>query len=152
MYQVLLAVDGDEQRAINMASAVTGLPDASRSVEVTVLHVFENVEAPPAAAVQEPPHRGAIDGDDGEDEASFPSSVERACEVFANSDVSYVVRGEQGDPDQEILAVADDISADVIYLGGKKRSPTGKVLFGSVTQDVVFNTDLPVTIAGATEP
>lgn len=152
MYQVLLAVDEDEQHAINMASAVAGLPDASRSVEATILHVFENVEAPPAATVQEPPRRGSRDGDDREEQASFPSSVERAREVLENSDVSHTVRGEQGDPDQEILAAADDISADVLYIGGKNRSPAGKVLFGSVTQDVLFNTDLPVTIVGATGP
>ncbi|MFC4248339.1 universal stress protein [Natribaculum luteum] len=151
MYRVLLAVDEDEQHAVDMANAATELPDTSQSVEATVLHVFQNVEAPPAAAVQEPPRRESPESNDTGDRNRFPTSVERVCDVFDTAGISYTVRGETGSPDEEILAVADELSVDAIYIGGKNRSPTGKVLFGSVTQDVLFNTELPVTIIGAIE-
>jgi nucleotide-binding universal stress UspA family protein len=33
-------------------------------------------------------------------------------------------------------------------MGGRKQSPTSKLLFGSVTQNVILQTDRPVTVTG----
>lgn len=147
MYQVLIAVDEDADHAELLARVVARLPNAERSVEATILHVFENVEAPPAAAIQEPPRRDTDDTAD--DRHTFPESVERARTVLEDAGVSHRVCEERGDPDEEILTAADDLSVDAIYIGGKNRSPSGKILFGSVAQDVLFGTDRPVTIIGS---
>lgn len=147
MYQVLVAVDEDADHAELLARVVARLPNAERSVEATVLYVFENVEAPPAAAIQELPRRDTDDTAD--DRLTFPESVERARTVLEDAGVSHRVCEERGDPDEEILTAADDLSVDAIYIGGKNRSPSGKILFGSVVQDVLFGTDRPVTIIGS---
>lgn len=47
-----------------------------------------------------------------------------------------------------ILSLADEIDADLIVMGGRKQSPTSKLLFGSVTQNVILQTDRPVTVTG----
>ena len=39
---------------------------------------------------------------------------------------------------------AADVDADAICVSGRKRRPTGKAVFGSVTQDVILGTERPV--------
>lgn len=51
--------------------------------------------------------------------------------------------GRIGDPAESILSVADAHDARYVVVGGKKRSPAGKALFGSVTQSVLLNAEVP---------
>ncbi|SFL44563.1 Nucleotide-binding universal stress protein, UspA family [Halogranum rubrum] len=44
-----------------------------------------------------------------------------------------------------ILDTADEKGCDHVFIAGRKRSPTGKVLFGDTTQQVILNFDGPVT-------
>jgi nucleotide-binding universal stress UspA family protein len=37
----------------------------------------------------------------------------------------------------------------MICVAGRKRTPTGKVLFGSVTQAVILDTERPVLVCSA---
>jgi nucleotide-binding universal stress UspA family protein len=53
-----------------------------------------------------------------------------------------------GDPATEILAAAEDVGADCIVLGGRKRSPGESLVFGSVSQAVLLESDRPVMITG----
>jgi nucleotide-binding universal stress UspA family protein len=47
----------------------------------------------------------------------------------------------------EVLNVAEEHGCDHVYIVGRKRSPTGKALFGDVAQRVVLNFDGLVTVA-----
>ena len=47
-----------------------------------------------------------------------------------------------------IVDLATDIDADLVVIGGRQRSPTGKALFGSVTQSVVLDSPVPVVVVG----
>jgi nucleotide-binding universal stress UspA family protein len=51
--------------------------------------------------------------------------------------------GEKGD---EVLQLADERDADHIFLAGRKRSPTGKAIFGDVTQRIILEFDGAVTV------
>jgi len=68
--------------------------------------------------------------------------VDDALGEFDRDRVS--TRGQIGPPTDSILAAADDVDARYLVIGGKRRSPTGKAVFGSVTQSVLLNTDRPV--------
>lgn len=48
------------------------------------------------------------------------------------------------DPASRILAVADEVGADLIVIGLRRRSPVGKLVLGSVSQDVILRADCAV--------
>ena len=127
MYEVLLAVDDDESRARSQVAALTDVPVDTDAVRVRVLHVF--IENPDGATVQQ---------------LGSAKAVGRALD---DRGYEYVLEERSGDPAEEILEHARDRDVDLICLAGRKRSPTGKALFGSVTQDVILNTDRTVLVA-----
>jgi nucleotide-binding universal stress UspA family protein len=57
---------------------------------------------------------------------------------------SYEAVGLVGEPAQAILNYAEEQDAEYVVVGSRKRSPTGKALFGSVTQSVLLNADRPI--------
>ena len=62
----------------------------------------------------------------------------------AAADVTTV--GRIGDATDQIVVEANKRDARYIVIGGRKRSPTGKAVFGSVTQSVTLSADRPVVI------
>lgn len=132
MYHALLAVDEEEDRALRQAEFVAGLPDAAASVEATVLHVHPHEDYTGA-----PPH-------EFEDTAAAVAAADRLAD--AGLTVHRVVDG--GEVARKVLDHADEVDADVIVLGGRKRSGVAKVVMGSVSMDVLISAERPVTITG----
>ncbi|WP_152042341.1 universal stress protein [Salinigranum salinum] len=126
MYQIVMAVDTSEARARGEADAVLGLPRDPSDVHVTILHDFTN--NPSGASVTQ------------------VSAVRRARERLEEGGVDVELAESSGDPAEAILETADDLDADMIVLAARKRSPTGKVIFGSVTQTVILGTERPVLV------
>jgi len=127
MYDVLIPVDQSEERATAQAEAVVELPAASSEVTVTVMHIFQ--DNPSGASVNQ------------------VGSVRRASEVLEGADVEYELVEESGDPAEEIVERADELDVDCICVAGRKRSPTGKALFGSVSQTVIIDSERSVLFA-----
>lgn len=61
-------------------------------------------------------------------------------------DVTAAVTDEDDRAD-EILEAAEENDCDHVFVVGRRRSPTGKVLFGDVAQRVILNFDGPVTVS-----
>jgi len=131
MYHVIIGVDDDEDRAMSCARAVADLPGPADEKQVTVLHSF--TENPSGAS------------------ATQIHSVRTVSDFFEEHGIEYDVTESSGDPADEILDVAEELDADLIVLAGRKRSPAGKALFGSVTQAVILHADRPVMVAGEVE-
>lgn len=127
MYEVLVAVDDSEERAVKQARAVTDMPGAEE-IRVTLLHSF--TDNPSGAS------------------ASQVASVRRAMEILEEAGVATDLYEDSGDPSKAIIDTASEIGADVICVGGRKRSPAGKALFGSVAQSIILNSDRPVLVTG----
>ena len=138
MYRVLVPVDTSEERAIRQAEFVTSLPKASEEVEVTLLFVFTEDIGSSEAPDQVERFRSA----------ERVGSVRRAEEVLEGVGVTYNLLEESGEAAEDITDEAEELDADLVVLGGRKRSPVGKVLFGSVSQEVLLNTDYPVVVTG----
>lgn len=124
MYRVLVALDTDERRSLAQTSMIESLPAATEEVSAILAHVFQ--ENPEGQSVPQ------LDG------------VRHAADALEESGVDYEYYETSGDPAPEIIAAADERDVDLICLSGRKRTPTGKVIFGSVTQSVILGTDRPV--------
>lgn len=71
------------------------------------------------------------------------------AEGIVYQDSTVHVHGAIGAPDVKILSIANRIGADYVVVGGRRRSPVGKALFGSVLQSILLNADMPViTVRG----
>ncbi|SOD98198.1 universal stress protein [Blastococcus haudaquaticus] len=55
-----------------------------------------------------------------------------------------VLNPPRGDAADEVLRVAQEVSASVIVIGLRKRSPVGKLLMGSSAQRILLDADRPV--------
>lgn len=85
--------------------------------------------------------RYTIDAD-GEPDAE---TVARDVVEATLDDTSGVsVQGRVGEPTREILDEAERRDARYLVVGGRKRSPVGKAVFGSVTQSILLNAHRPV--------
>lgn len=68
-----------------------------------------------------------------------------AAEAVGDKDIPFEPVGLVGENvAQEILKYVADRSARYLIVGGRKRSPVGKALFGSTTQSILLNADCPV--------
>ncbi|OVE84080.1 universal stress protein [Natronolimnobius baerhuensis] len=127
MYEILLAIDDSKSRARSQVEAIVDIPVDSSSVRIHVVHVF--TDNPSGATIQK---------------LGSAKTVKRA---LSDHGIDYQLEERSGDPATEIRDYAVTHDVDLICLAGRKRSPAGKALFGSVTQDVILNTERPVLVA-----
>lgn len=129
MVRILLALDDEIGQARAQTDAIADIVESTTDATVYALHVFS--DNPEGASVNQ------IEG------------VREATDRLADLDVTVNLLETSGDPADEILRLAGEHDVDQICIGGRKRSPTGKALFGSVTQDVILGTNRPVLVCGS---
>ncbi|WP_458187326.1 universal stress protein [Haladaptatus sp. NG-WS-4] len=128
MYHVLVALDETESRALAQAEAVVDLPESGTAVQATLLYSF--TDNPSGASAMQ------------------VAGVRRAQEILEDAGIDTDVIETSGSPADTILDEAEKRDVDCICIGGRKRSPAGKALFGSVSQSVILNAHRPVLVAG----
>jgi len=134
MYNALVPVDRSEARAFHQAQYVSQLPKAATDVEATVLFVASPDEF----------------SDPDEVEFSDVGAAVTAANLLEGEGVSVTRRVVDGDASEGIVSSADELEADEIVMGGRKRSGVSRVLLGSTVQDVMLSAERPVTITSET--
>lgn len=146
MYRVLMAIDENEQQASDLATAVERLASEVDDLEVLILHVFRDVDLPSQVVVYEP--LGDFQ-EEHHEQREIPAAVTNVADRLTERGIDAEIRIERSEnPATTINSVAVDHDVDNIFIGGRKQSPIGKVLFGSTTQAVLLNSDIPVTVTG----
>ncbi len=143
MYHVLLPIDIEDDRARSQVELLESLPVEPGEVRVTVLHVYEAVDAPADEAGS-----AIIDdiNESIEELRGIPSSVELVEARLDELGIAHERVLHVGDAAEAILTVGTERDVDATVLGMRKRSPVGKALFGSISQTVLLNADRPVFV------
>lgn len=131
MYTFLVGIDANQSRAIAQAEALAEVPLDTDSVQAVLVHSFE--EKTKGSTVEQ------------------VKPVRVARDRLEEAGIEVLVEGYGGDAVRAIRNVAEEYDADQIVLAGRKRTPAGKVLFGSVTQSVILESERPVLVCSAKE-
>lgn len=90
-------------------------------------------------------HRGGreFDRDDAvESEAQLEEVRGQLDNAGVEHEVRQLVRGM--DPAEDLIAVAEEVAAEFIVIGLRRRSPVGKLILGSNAQRVLLDAPCPV--------
>ena len=87
------------------------------------------------------------------DRDQLAADIERRAEELRQRGLQVSVHVPVGvtKASQAILRVADQEKVDLIVIGVRRRTPVGKVLLGSLSQDVILEADAPVLAVKAGE-
>ncbi|MBV0923023.1 universal stress protein [Halomicroarcula limicola] len=140
--RILLAVGpNDKDRIDELAAAVTDIAGPA-GASVVIAHVFTDDEYD--NVVDRLEFASASEADPNE-VADRHTTVRELEDRFNDAGIDYSVRGAVGNHGQQIVDLAEEENANLVVVGGRKRSPTGKAVFGSTAQEVMLNAPCPVT-------
>lgn len=100
-------------------------------------------------------HKAAIEGTPESDSFTISREEQSAAEIARQAvhdsldeyDSDRIeTQGRIGDPTDKILSEVEQRDPRYLVIGGKKRSPVGKALFGSTVQSVLLNATCPVVL------
>lgn len=139
MTHVLVPIDGSPQAQ----SALEYALEEFEMAEITVLNVIDPIEAGYTSQTTVP----------GYSEEWFEQSKAAADELFADAqatadehDIELETATEVGRPSRTIVSYAEDHDIDHIVIGSHGRSGVTRILLGSVAENVVRRSPMPVTI------
>ncbi|MEF8802451.1 MAG: universal stress protein [Halolamina sp.] len=70
----------------------------------------------------------------------------RGCEpgLFDDAGVEFTRHGALGENGEQLVEIAGPLGADLIIVGGRKRSQTGNAVFDSTFQEIMLDAPCPV--------
>lgn len=90
------------------------------------------------------------EGDDAIAYAEELDAVRRELdEAGVEHEVRQLVRGQE--PAEDLISVAEELSADYIVIGLRRRTPVGKLVLGSNAQRILLDARCPVLAVKATD-
>lgn len=102
-----------------------------RGAELAVLHVTDS----------------ALDADTTEAyRLGVADAIERALGTDSPVGWQLHLRTAAADVGEQVVDLVDEVGADLLVIGARRRSPVGKALLGSVTQTIILQVNVPVLV------
>ncbi|XVH33400.1 universal stress protein (plasmid) [Haloferacaceae archaeon DSL9] len=143
MQRALAVVSGTktDERLLSEAGTIA----AGTQAELLVMHIVD------ANKYEGEVQRKASSGRQPKSLEDITEAAKRTAEDAADSalremDVDYQAIGLVGNLPEAITTEAENRGCDHIFIVGRRRSPTGKAVFGDIAQSVILNFDGPVTV------
>jgi nucleotide-binding universal stress UspA family protein len=144
---ILLAVGPNDASRVERLAEETIDVAGPTGARVVLAHVFTSEEYQNALSNLEfDRERSEVTADDV---AVRHSTIRDLSRRLDEADVEYEVHGAVGDHAESIVDLAESVAADRVVVGGRRRSPTGKAVFGSIAQEVMLEAPCPVTFVRA---
>lgn len=132
---VLVAVDGEY------------VPDSAVETGRDLADAFDD----DLVALHVVPEEQYADRQDADPEYTIERATDDARSVAERAVVETLgglqgaeIRGAVGDVAETVLDAADGLDVRYLVIGGRRRSPVGKAIFGSTPQEVLLNAGCPV--------
>ncbi|UWG47703.1 Nucleotide-binding protein, UspA family [Halanaeroarchaeum sp. HSR-CO] len=138
MSNILVPVDGSEHSERAVEYAVNHFPDG----DITALHVVELPEGYFSAFMEDLEDLPQVEDEKAEAREILDTIRATAEELGATIDTAYVT----GKPSNQILTYAEENDIDEIVIGNRGLSGVGRVMFGSVAEQVVRRSEIPVVV------
>ena len=138
---ILIPIDGSEPslQAVQMALRII---EVCPSCKMTLLYVIDRLVLNELIRFSKRSEREV----EGELEEQGRRYLELARKDAERRGVTAECQSRRGDPFEEVIAAANDLSADLIIMGHTGRRGTSRVLIGSVTQRVLDYAACPVLV------
>ena len=136
-HHVLCAYDASPAAEAALSEAID-LAAATRA-RLAIITVVEKPSAGVAAAGVDPERLTQTLQDDA-------ASRMRAVADRVPDDVSLTTLLRIGHAGKEIIRAADELDADIVVLGTRRRGRVTNTLFGSVAADIYYHTRLPLLV------
>jgi len=136
--RILIPTDGSDpvRPAVEMALNLAEAHDAT-------LHVLYIVDQPTTVSGMGEGFSGLDDLLDALEEQG-QQATKAVVEQASKRDIETTAAVRRGNPHDDILSYAEDNGIDVIVMGTHGRTGVKRALLGSVTEDVVRHSDIPV--------
>jgi len=143
---VLVAVGNDDDERVD-ALARTAIDIAGPAgATVALLHVFSEDQYADVKDKLEFDPNAEVTPDAV---ARRHAPIRALGKALEDAGIEYSSQGAVGEKGEKVVSTAESLDADLVLVGGRKRSPTGKAVFGSTAQEVMLNAPCPVTFVRA---
>lgn len=138
---VVVAVGPTEERRVTELTSTVLDVAAPAGATVVLFHAFSQAAFEKGVKetgfdLEDPPEPAAV--------AARLESIDAISRALEDEGIDYEIRSAIGAPKDAILRATADADADLLFIGGRKRSPVGKVIVGSTAQQILLSESCPV--------
>ena len=144
---VLVVIGDEDERRAETLARVAAEEAVPSDAQVVVGYAF--TEEGFGDAVQRFGFDRSADQLSPGDVADRVATVQAAHDYLGEERIDTTVSAEIGENGPELFVrMATEVDADRVVVGGDRRSPAGKAVFGSDAQTILLDADCPVVYVG----
>lgn len=137
--RVLVAIGPNDRTHVEEMVSTTADVAGPADATVYLVHVFDEEE------FEERQSRDRSRELSPDEIAASREDISAASEQLDEDGVDHEIRGVAGgEPTEQVNRLVERLDVGIVVIGGAKRSPTGKAVFGDHAQQILLNAPCPV--------